>query len=165
MTRPAEAPHIALERGTADDLDSVMEVMEAGFGTQFGEAWSRSQCSGILPMAGIKLTLACDRANVEIVGFSLVRTIADESELLLLAVAPDHRRKGTGSLLLEDFMERARACGAYKVHLEVRDGNGAAAMYRKAGFAQVGRRRNYYLGADGNRHDALTFARSLEGDN
>ena len=50
---------------------------------------------------------------------------------------------------------------ARPVHLEVRDGNPAVAMYRAAGFAPVGRRRNYYQGSDGRRHDALTFARDL----
>ena len=58
-------------------------------------------------------------------------------------------------------MDRARDSGAARVHLEVRDGNPAAAMYRAAGFSPVGRRRNYYQGEDGQRYDALTFDRNL----
>ena len=49
-----------VEAGTSDDLDSVMEVMEAAFGSRFGEAWTRSQCAGILPMAGVSLMLIRD---------------------------------------------------------------------------------------------------------
>ena len=93
------------------------------------------------------------------VGFSLVRTVADESELLLIAVLPGEQRRGVGSLLLDDFLEQARDDGVRRVHLEVRDGNPAIGMYRRAGFSPVGRRRNYYHAADGKRYDAITLAR------
>ena len=159
MASPAPCPEIRIERGSPDDLDLVMEVMEAAFGNRFGEAWTRSQCSGILPMAGVRLALARDGDGTGVVGFSMARSVADESELLLLAVVPGHHRRGIGSRLLGDFMDRAREFGAVKVHLEVRDGNPAIVMYRAAGFQPVGRRRNYYRGADGRRFDALTFAR------
>lgn len=140
-----------------------MTVMESAFGNRFGEAWTRSQCCGILPLAGIGLALVRDGEGSAVIGFSLTRTIADEAELLLLAVAPGHHRRGIGNQLLDDFIARARDQGASKVHLEVRDGNPAIAMYRSAGFVPVGRRRNYYRGADGQRFDALTFARTVPG--
>ena len=73
-----------------------MKVMHAAFGDSFGEAWTRSQLSGILPMAGVFLTLALDRASNEVVGFSLVRTVFDELELLLVAVLPAIQRQGVG---------------------------------------------------------------------
>lgn len=163
MASPAPQPTYRIERGSSDDLDLVMHVMEAAFGNRFGEAWTRSQCSGILPMAGVSLALARDDDGTGVVGFSLSRTIAGEAELLLLAVAPGHHRRGIGLQLLGDFIERARDSGASKVHLEVRDGNPAIAMYRAAGFLPVGRRRNYYRGSDGRRFDALTFARDFDG--
>ncbi len=161
MASPAPTPGYRIKRGTSDDLDSVMLVMEAAFGDRFGEAWTRSQCSGILPMAGISLALARGSTAADVIGFSLARTIADEAELLLLAVTPEHRGRGIGLQLLGDFIDRARELGASRVHLEVRDGNPAVAMYRNAGFRTVGRRRNYYRGADGSRFDALTLARDL----
>lgn len=147
--------------GTSHDLDAVMEIMEAAFGNQYGEAWTRSQCAGILPMAGVSLMLADDGGSGSAVGFSLFRSVANESELLLLAVAPDHRRRGVGRRLLQDFLGHARTHGIDRVHLEVRDGNPAIQMYRHAGFAPVGRRRNYYRGKDGDQFDALTFALEL----
>ena len=150
-----------VEPGTSEDLDSVMEVMRAAFGDRFGEAWTRSQCAGILPMAGVRLVVARDGDSGETVGFSLCRHVADESELLLLAVSPRQRRRGIGRDLLRQFLDGARADGASRVHLEVRDGNPAIEMYRGAGFAPVGRRRNYYLGVDGRQFDALTFSLDL----
>lgn len=153
---------VHIESGTSDDLDAVMEVMDSAFGTRFGEAWTRSQCAGILPMAGVSLILARDgEESGRAVGFSLVRSVADEAELLLLAVAPSHRRRGIGRTLLDHFLEQARGLGLARVHLEVRDGNPAIDMYRSAGFSPIGRRRNYYHARDGAQFDALTFSLDL----
>lgn len=146
---------VNLVKGGADDLDSVMSIMTAAFPARYGEAWTRSQCAGILPMAGVRLMLARDGAGV--VGFSLYRMIADDSELLLLAVTPRAQRSGTGRRLLEHFIEDAKGNGAARIHLEVRDGNPAIRLYEAAGFVQSNRRRNYYHGRDGERFDALTF--------
>jgi len=107
------------------------------------------------------MVIARDDRTGETLGFSLFRTVADESELLLLAVVPDRHRCGIGRRLLDDYLERARNDRVARVHLEVRDGNPAVAMYRTAGFSPVGRRRNYYHAPDGRRFDAITFAHQL----
>jgi ribosomal-protein-alanine N-acetyltransferase len=160
MASPAISDDVRVEQGTFEDLDAVMEIMTAAFGDRFGEAWSRSQLAGILPMAGVTLTLA--RLNgAAAIGFSLVRTVADESELLLIAVRPDQHRLGVGRQLLDHFIDWARESGVVRAHLEVRDGNPAVEMYRKAGFTRIGRRRNYYHARDGNRFDALTLSKQL----
>jgi ribosomal-protein-alanine N-acetyltransferase len=161
MATPALDRAVRLRPGTSGELDEVMGVMEAAFGDRFGEAWTRSQCAGILPMAGVSLIVARDMEIGAVIGFSLSRMVADEAELLLLAVTPNHHRGGIGGLLLDDFMERARAGGVARVHLEVRDGNPAVDMYLRAGFRPVGRRANYYHARNGKRFDALTLAQEL----
>jgi ribosomal-protein-alanine N-acetyltransferase len=161
MATPAISRTVQLKPGTSADLEAVMEIMDAAFGRRYGEAWTRSQLAGILPMDGVSLTLARDERDDTAVGFSLVRTVADESELLLLAVVPERQREGIGGRLLDAFMERAAASGVCRIHLEVRDGNPAVAMYRAAGFEQGGKRRNYYHAPDGGRFDALTLVRKL----
>jgi len=83
----------------------------------------------------------------------------DEAELLLLAVKRKWRRSGVGHQLLENFMLAAAKRGATRLHLEVRDGNLAINLYKKAGFMEIGRRRGYYNGRDGQLYDALTLAR------
>jgi [ribosomal protein S18]-alanine N-acetyltransferase len=152
---------LRIEMGSSTDIDSVMVVMESAFGRRFGEAWTRSQLAGILPMSGVSLMLAREADRGDAIGFSLFRTVADESELLLLGVLNNHRRRGVGSQLLYDFLERGRSEGLARVHLEVRDGNPAVEMYRNAGFSPVGRRRNYYHAPDGGRFDAITLALQL----
>jgi ribosomal-protein-alanine N-acetyltransferase len=146
---------VRLRPGRVDDLDDVMRIMSAAFQPCFGEAWTRSQCAGILPMGGVRLKIAEGPRGAA--GFSLARCVADEAELLLIAVDPASQRCGVGHSLLDDFIETARDAGAFKLHLEVRDGNPAVAMYRAAGFAPAGRRRNYYHGPDGRAYDAVTL--------
>ena len=156
VPRPCPAP-IAIRDCGSDDLDAVMAIMAAAFEPTYGEAWTRSQCAGILPMAGVSLRLA-GRSDGSVAGFALLRAIADEAELLLLAVDPDARQAGIGAALLEDFITLATARGARRLHLEVRDGNPAIALYERFGFSLVGRRRDYYRGLDGIKRDALTLA-------
>ena len=161
MATPALADQVRVAPGGPEDIDAVMEVMDGAFGDIFGEAWTRSQLTGILPMAGVFLMLGVDRARDAVIGFSLFRTVSDESELLLIGVLPKDQRRGIGKLLLDDFVDRARDEGVSRVHLEVRDGNPAISMYKAAGFSPVGRRRNYYHATNGNRYDAITLAREL----
>lgn len=161
MATPAVAEEVRIAPGTAEQIDDVVTVMDSAFGDTFGEAWTRSQLSGILPMAGVFLMLAADRSRDQVVGFSLSRTVADESELLLIAVVPGEQRRGIGQLLLDDFIDRARNARVRRIHLEVRDGNPAIGMYRTAGFSPVGRRRNYYHALSGHRYDAITLACEL----
>jgi len=146
---------VRLRRGGIDDLDEVMRIMTTAFQPCFGEAWTRSQCAGILPMHGVSLTMAEQGGRP--VGFALVRAVADEAELLLLAVDPAEQRRGIGQALLDNFIASALAGGGHRLHLEVRDGNPALELYHASGFAPAGRRRNYYHGPGGESYDAVTL--------
>lgn len=148
---------VSVDEGDLADLDAVMRVMNDSFDGRFGEAWTAPQCAGLLPMPGVWLSLARDARGV--IGFALARLVAGEAELLLLAVRRGAQRRGVGKLLLERFTSDAKKRGADRLHLEVREGNHAVKLYENQGFALVGRRRNYYGGADGRCHDALTLAK------
>ena len=151
---------VSVEKGGHRDVDDAVAIMDAAFDDRFGEAWTRSQCAGILPMPGVTLTIA-RASSGEAIGFALQRIIAGDGELLLLAVDPEYRRRGIGRSLLQNFIGLARQEGTVRVHLEVRDGNPAVAMYRKTGFRIVGRRRKYYHGRTGGQFDALTLSLDL----
>ena len=78
-------------------------------------------------------------------GFIIGRQVADEAEVLNVAVSPLARRKGQGGALLKAALDEFRARGASRVYLEVRESNLAArAFYAKHGFSQAGKRLNYY---------------------
>lgn len=155
-------PPIILSEGGLANLDAVMAVMDDSFDPSFGEAWTVAQCAGLLPMPGVWLTLAW--IGDEVAGFALSRAVAGEAELLLLAVRRSNQGRGVGKTLLDEFMSASRIRGATHVHLEVREGNHAVALYERAGFWLVGRRRHYYSGRDGQLHDALTMARATPND-
>lgn len=153
----ATARMVELVTGDARDADAVDRVMAAAFDPRYGEAWTRSQCLGIMAMPGVWLTLA--KVEGEPVGFALTRAIVDEAELLLIAVVPGHRRGGIGAALLRGVIADAKARGVRQLHLEVRANNPAVALYAAHGFTQVGTRRRYYRARSGDTFDAHTYAR------
>ncbi|HEY0626467.1 MAG TPA: ribosomal protein S18-alanine N-acetyltransferase [Allosphingosinicella sp.] len=148
---------IVVAGGDILDLDAVMRVMDDSFDPAYGEAWTASQCAGLLPMPGVWLTLA--RNGEAVAGFALGRIVVKEAELLLLAVKKEEWGKGIGKLLLRTFAEDAQSKGATKLFLEVRDGNPAIDLYKSFGFHEIGRRPKYYTGRDGQLYDALTLSK------
>lgn len=94
-------------------------------------------------------------------GFALGRIIADEAELLTIAVRPEDRGRGLARRLLQSLTETARARGAVRLFLEVSAENDPAiALYLSQGFSRIARRQAYYN--DGPRRiDALILARDL----
>ena len=139
---------------------SHAELLAALHATAFtaAERWSAAAMAALLDMPGCFGCLhGPDGAPV---GMALVRVAADEAELLTIAVAPASRGAGAGAALLEQAMAEAVRRRACRMFLEVAPTNQAAcALYRRHGFAQVGRRFDYY--ADGS--DALVLARVLPG--
>lgn len=149
---------LSVSEGGILDLDHVIRVMNDSFDPAYGEAWTGPQCAGLIPMPGVWLSIA--REEDEVLGFALGRIVISEAELLLLAVRRGRQRGGVGRRLLERFLEVAVNRGARSLHLEVRDGNPAIKLYQSAGFTEVGRRKNYYTGRDGQIYDALTLAKT-----
>ncbi|RLJ59446.1 ribosomal-protein-alanine N-acetyltransferase [Litoreibacter meonggei] len=91
-------------------------------------------------------------------GFLMGRVIADEAELLTLAVDPTARRQGVGRYLVEAFKSRAGQDGAVTAFLEVAADNAAAiSLYQATGFNGAGVRRGYYRRADSTTLDALVM--------
>ena len=71
---------------------------------------------------------------------------AGDADLLTVATLPCARRRGIATAMIAHLLRRARQAGCAAVLLEVRVSNaGAQALYRRLGFAPVGRRRRYYL--------------------
>lgn len=117
--------------------------------------WSEQEFESLLAGTGAFLVTAPQ-------GFALGRALADEAELLTIAVRPDMQRGGIGRRLLSDFLAEAQARGAAAAFLEVAADNlPALSLYRGAGFQQVGQRRGYYAGPGGRKVDALVLSRAL----
>lgn len=123
--------------------------------TAFDPPWHAAAFADLLDQAGVFAVEAPD-------GFILMRAVADEAEILTLAVRPDARRGGQGTRLVAEGVAGASVRGADRVFLEVAEDNAAArALYARTGFVEMGRRPRYYARPDGSRVDALLFTLNL----
>lgn len=121
----------------------------------FEAPWDTPAFEALLEQAGVF-------ALSEPEGFILIRTVADEAEVLTLAVRPPARRHGLAARLVEGARAAAERRGAMRLFLEVAQDNAAArALYARAGFVETGRRPGYYARRDGSRSDALILALTL----
>ena len=95
-------------------------------------------------------------------GFILARHAADEGEVLTVAVARAHRRKGLGWKLMDAVLRELHGRRAAALFLEVDETNAPAiALYKRLGFRQVGLRPRYYQAAGKARTGALVMRRDL----
>ena len=77
-------------------------------------------------------------------------------------MAPLLLRAGHGHALMQRLLVIARARADAALWLEVRPSNVAAlGLYQRLGFAEVGRRCNYYPAPGGQREDALVLRLGL----
>ncbi|WP_439507197.1 GNAT family N-acetyltransferase [Yoonia sp.] len=118
-------------------------------------AWSAAEFRDLLDQRGMILT-GDDRA------FALLRVTLDEAEVLTIATAPEHRRKGQARAVLAQAETAVQTLGAAVIFLEVAEDNDAArALYAQAGYAQIGRRPGYYLPKDAAPVAALVLRKAL----
>jgi ribosomal-protein-alanine N-acetyltransferase len=146
---------VRLRPATREDALALAVVHAAAFETP----WPPEAFTGLLDSPGVFALAAVEDAPV---GLILMRAIAGEAEVLTLAVAPAHRRRGAGAALLAAGLDLAAAAGAQAAFLEVASDNPAAiGLYLGAGFETAGRRAGYYARQGGPAVDALVLRRSL----
>ena len=91
------------------------------------------------------LTSPQGRGARPLAAFLMGRVIADEAELLTLAVCPQCRRTGLARELVQRFADHAAGAGATSAFLEVAADNlPAQALYAATRWQPSGRRRDYY---------------------
>lgn len=94
-------------------------------------------------------------------GYAVLMVAAGEGHLLNLSIAAPFQGQGLGGDFVRFLLKAARERGAATIYLEVRPSNRTAlALYAKAGFVQIGMRRNYYPAQDG-REDAIVMERPV----
>lgn len=156
---PPAPPGWEIRRALHQDLPGLTALERRSF----PEPWlSRSLAAEIdLEQALVLVALPAapgrgrQAATPEVVGYAGFRCGPGEAELLRLAVAPEHQRRGIARALLACGQALLAADGITSIHLEVRSTNRAAIeLYRSLGWHPAGRRRAYYR--DGS--DALLFS-------
>jgi ribosomal-protein-alanine N-acetyltransferase len=140
--------------GTFENLgpESVREVMEIERAC-FAYHWTEEQfLLGLERGAYFIVGWRCHGVLVAYLAFSM---IADEMEILNLAVLPEFRRRGIARRLLDAVLHISRRRGMKKGFLDVKESNTPAiSLYEDYGFVQVGRRKRYY---PDTKEDALLY--------
>jgi ribosomal-protein-alanine N-acetyltransferase len=136
-----------------------VQALEALHAQAFDQPWGAAEIERLMRIMGGFVVISEDGGPE---GFILVRTVADEGEILTLAVAPAVRRRGVGRVLVEAAAAEAERRGAQTLFLEVAEDNpGALALYESAGFSRAGLRRAYYARPNTRAADALVLRRPL----
>lgn len=152
------APHgLHVEPAETQDAQRLAQLHQQGF----FRGWPVADFIGFLADRSTPAYVACD-ARRRIAGFALIRLVADESELLTIAVDPKWRGKGVGKALLDAVFADLMMSPARKMFLEVDAGNRPAIkLYEKLGFSTISSRKGYYAKPDGSAATALVMARDL----
>jgi ribosomal-protein-alanine N-acetyltransferase len=129
----------ALSEARPADAAAIAALHKASF----QRGWGEEEVYSLL----IDKNVIAHRAMIGRVmaGFILSRLAAGEAEILSIAMAPKQRGRHLSRPLLDLNLRRLAGLGARTVFLEVDENNAPArALYRRAGFADVGRRKSYY---------------------
>lgn len=139
---------------TVRDLDQVVAMEAACFGA---EAWPRQAFGELLrafrrarPTRG-GLWVAEDPATGTVLAYAGIEVSAlwGEADVINIAVAPEHRRRGVGQILVEWIVRLCRRIGIELLWLRVRASNRSARrFYRAMGFQQRGKFDGYYRDPD-----------------
>jgi ribosomal-protein-alanine N-acetyltransferase len=150
-----------VSRATAEDVEALVELAAACH----SHPWTRAQIAAEVAAGAVLVVRSAPDAGASsaVAASCTYRVVADELELLDVAVAPGWRRRGVGRLLVRLALARGRRAGARVARLEVRTGNAAAlALYSRLRFRPSGHRRGYYREPV---EDALLMERPLaDGD-
>jgi ribosomal-protein-alanine N-acetyltransferase len=145
---------IELRRLGLTDLRAIEEIERKSYPTP----WSRSMFAGELA----KPTSLCLGAfeDDRLAGYLIISRYVDAWHVMNIAVAPQFRRRGIATALLQQLFEQTEDGSRRGYTLEVRVSNeGAIKLYERLGFTARGTRRGYYTD---NREDALIMWREAE---
>lgn len=146
--------HVSLLWALPDHATAISRLHSSSF----DDGWDAAAVTRLLSNPGSVAMVASAGVPPVIGAFILAQVAADEAEILSIAVDPAWQRKGVAARLVDGVKRGALRGGATALFLEVAAGNGPAiSLYEKAGFAEAGRRKGYYIRPDGTREDAVVM--------
>jgi ribosomal-protein-alanine N-acetyltransferase len=138
------------------DLNAIEEIERSSYPTP----WSRSMFAGELAKPSSMCLGAFE--GEQLAGYLIISKYVDAWHVMNIAVAPQFRRRGIATALLERLFELTQDGSRRGYTLEVRVSNdGAIKLYERLGFTGRGMRRGYYTD---NREDALIMWRDAADD-
>lgn len=121
------------------DLPAVLAIEQASFPLPWTETAFHSEFGN--PYSHIWVL----EEQALAIGYICAWFIHDEGQIVNVAVLPEYRRSGFGSMLIQHVLREAKKQGIRSLSLEVRSSNQAALeLYGKFGFQRVAVRKRYY---------------------
>jgi len=140
-----EAPDIGL--ATLADARAIALLSRDEIEQGLRWAWTPTRVHRAIADRDTNVVVA--RKGKTMVGFALMEYRSDDAHLLLLAVAPDHRRRHVATAMLAWLEETLHVAGIARVQVEVRATNSVAlAFYARLGYEQVNATYRYYQGIE-----------------
>lgn len=127
-------------------VGDLRQLMEIASHSQTAAQWNAAEYEKLFAADAVarRTTLVIELRGKP-VGFLVGKEVGEEWEIENIIVAKKVQRRGLGRRLLNAFLMVVHDRGGRVVFLEVRESNLAArALYGKSGFAETGRRKNYY---------------------
>lgn len=124
--------------------------------------WSRQLFASELKQASSRAFVAV-RPDATVVGFGCLISTRFEAHITNLAVDPECRRRGIGTLLMLRLVAESQDWGLDAMTLEVRESNEVAQeLYRRFGFVAEGVRPRYY--AETGEDAVIMWCRDIDGE-
>src|SRR5476649_866047 len=141
----SELASIGLAR--ASDAREIAEMSRDLIEQGLTWSWTAARVQHFISGADSSVVVA--RREQRIAAFAVMHFGDDVAHLNLLAVAPEHRRQGIGSQLMDWLTRTAIEAGVFRINLEVRTNNDTAKFfYSRLGFDQLGIVQGYYQGRE-----------------
>lgn len=123
-----------------DDLDQITEIEKICFSLPWSKESFETELQNNLAY------YQCAEDDGKIMGYMGMWRILDECHITNVAVLPEYREKGIGSLLINKMVEICKCSEILTMTLEVRESNlPAINLYKKFGFIPAGKRPRYYV--------------------
>ena len=136
---------IDIEEMSLNDLEKIKDILIS----DFDDFWNFNILKEELESPNSKYIIAKTNDG-EIIGFTGIKVLVDNADIMNIVVKKSWRNQGVGNLLLNNLISICKDLNLLSLSLEVNEDNiPAIHLYEKVGFKQVGLRKNYYQDKNG----------------
>ena len=136
---------IDIQEMSLNDLEKIKDILIS----DFDDFWNYNILKEELESPNSKYIIAKTNDG-EIIGFTGIKVLVDNADIMNIVVKKSWRNQGVGNLLLNNLISICKDLNLLSLSLEVNEDNlPAIHLYEKVGFKQVGLRKNYYQDKNG----------------
>jgi len=138
-----EINKIEISKMTLTDFEEIQNILTS----EFDDFWNSETLKNELENNNSYYIVA--KINNNIVGFTGIKTVLDEADIMNVVTKKNIRNSGIGSALFSAIIDYAKSNNVKKITLEVNENNlSAIHLYEKFGFVKIAERKKYYNGTD-----------------